>query len=191
MRLLLADHRDSFTFNIADALRRLGAEVLVRPGNTLPGNWERFHPEKLVLGPGPGHPDRLPALQRLTAEWLASGLPLLGVCLGHQAIARHHGAPIGKASRPMHGRTSPIHHDGKGLFEALPSPVHMMRYHSLLVLRLPPALERSAWTDSGETMAFRIPGRPVHGVQFHPESFLSEAGSLLLDNWLHGDGTRG
>ncbi len=184
MRLLLADYRDSFTFNVAHALHRLGAEVIVRPGEELLDSWEPLRPEGLLLGPGPGRPERLPALRRLTAQWVTSGLPLLGICLGHQAIAHHFGAELGRAPRPMHGRTSLVHHEGGGLFEALPRPVRMMRYHSLLVLRLSAPLRRIAWTATGETMAIEVPGRPIHGVQFHPESFLSDAGDHLLANWL-------
>ncbi len=187
MRLLLADNRDSFTFNLAHALGSLGARVQVEAAERLPGRWASLGVQGVVLGPGPGRPEKLPALRALTAELLAANVPLLGVCLGHQALALHAGARIERARRPLHGHTSPVRHDGRELFAGLPQPLRCMRYHSLRVAAR--SLEdtplcATAWSPENEVMALSWPGRPVWSVQFHPESFLSEGGAQLFDNWL-------
>ena len=144
-----------------------------------------WHPEGILLSPGPGRPKdagiTLSALARF-----AGVVPIFGVCLGHQSIATHFGASIVKAKRLMHGRVSSVHHDGLGVFDGLPNPLTAMRYHSLIVDRatVPSDLEVSAWTESGEIMGLRHCSMNLEGVQFHPESFLSEAGHALLGNWL-------
>lgn len=187
MRLLLADNRDSFTFNLAHALGSLGAEVLVEAAEGLPGRWQALDARAVVLGPGPGRPEKLPALRTLTAEVLAADVPVLGVCLGHQALAHHAGARIERARRPLHGHTSAVRHDARDLFAGLPQPLRCMRYHSLRVAARSLAdtpLQATAWSPEDEVMGICWPGRPVWSVQFHPESFLSEGGSRLLDNWL-------
>lgn len=184
-RVLLLDNLDSFTHNLAQGLQALGAEVRVlrARGATLDG-LERARPSHLVISPGPGHPSQarlsLAALRRF-----AGRLPLLGVCLGHQALAQAFGGSVGRAARPLHGRASRIRHDGRGLFLGLPQGFRAGRYHSLAVEEagLPASLKITAWADDGTVMGLRHSSGAV-GLQFHPESILTPCGNRLLANFL-------
>ncbi|MCA9002865.1 MAG: aminodeoxychorismate/anthranilate synthase component II [Planctomycetes bacterium] len=184
--LLLVDNRDSFPFNLAQYLSELGQEVLVKRASelTLPGVLE-LGPERVVTGPGPGHPSLATLSQELARE-LPIHVPLLGVCLGHQAMALAFGGRIRRCEQPWHGRVGMIEHDGRGLFEGLPSEVAMGRYHSLAVddEDFPAELEVTARTSDGTIQALRHRTLPRAGVQFHPESILSECGHQLLRNFL-------
>jgi len=196
-RVLLVDNYDSFTFNVVQYLGELGAHVTVFRNDEIDvAGIRAFRPEGLVLSPGPCTPDEagvtLAAIRELSGE-----LPMLGVCLGHQAIGQAFGGKVIRNVRIVHGKASPVRHDGKGVFAGLPSPFTAGRYHSLVVERetLPAALEVSAWTDDGEIMGLRHRTLDVEGVQFHPESILTESGKPLLANWLarlgaNGRGTR-
>jgi anthranilate synthase component II len=184
--LLLIDNYDSFTWNLFHYLGELGADVTVRRNDAL-GVEEALamRPEAIVISPGPCDPDRagisLP-LVRAAAE----RCPVLGVCLGHQAIAQAFGARIGRAPVPMHGKISTIGHDGTGVFRGLPSPLTATRYHSLTALpeTIPDCLEVNARAEDGVVMGLRHRHLPVHGVQFHPESIETAEGHALLRNFL-------
>lgn len=184
-RVLVVDHVDSFVYNLVQLLGGLGAEVrVVRHDRCSLAQALDWQPEAVVLSPGPGSP----ADQRLTGPLLAAlaseprPRPLLGVCLGHQAIAAHLGGRVVRARRPLHGVATPLRHGGGGPFAGLPSPLQVARYHSLVVdpAALPEAIEPLAWSDEEELMAFAVRGLPWVGVQFHPESFLSEHGAALV-----------
>jgi anthranilate synthase component 2 len=192
-RVLLVDNYDSFTFNVVQYLGELGAHVTVFRNDEIDvAGIRAFRPEGLVLSPGPCTPDEagvtLAAIRELSGE-----LPMLGICLGHQAIGQAFGGKVIRNVRIVHGKSSPVRHDGKGLFAGLPSPFTAGRYHSLVVERetLPAALEVSAWTDEGEIMGLRHRTLEVEGVQFHPESILTESGKPLLANWLARLGANG
>jgi anthranilate synthase/aminodeoxychorismate synthase-like glutamine amidotransferase len=185
-RLLLVDNYDSFTFNLVQYLGELGAEVEVHRNDAIDvAGIRAARPDGLVLSPGPCTPDEAGVtLEAIGA--LAGELPILGVCLGHQAIGQAFGARVVRNARIVHGKASPVHHRGKGLYAGLPSPFSAGRYHSLVVERasLPAALAVTAWTDEGEIMGLRHRRLEVEGVQFHPESILTEGGKALLGNWL-------
>jgi anthranilate synthase/aminodeoxychorismate synthase-like glutamine amidotransferase len=185
-RLLLIDNYDSFTWNLVQYLGELGARVDVVRNDEIDVEGIRARrPHALVLSPGPCTPNEagvtVPAIRAF-----AGALPILGVCLGHQAIGYAFGGKVVRNARIVHGKASPIRHRGKGLFAGLPSPFAAGRYHSLVVEResLPPALAVTAWTDEGEIMGLRHRRLDVEGVQFHPESILTEGGKTLLGNWL-------
>lgn len=188
--LLMIDNYDSFTYNLVQYLSLLGEDVLVKRNNmvTVPEILE-LAPGYMVLSPGPGIPDEAGIMLQAIQQY-AGKMPILGVCLGLQAIGRAFGGRVVKARAPMHGKISLIYHDGKSIFAGLPSPFKAVRYHSLIVERetLPPALEVTAWTEAGEIMGLRHRHLPVEGVQFHPESMLSEYGLDLLSNFLRGSG---
>jgi anthranilate synthase component 2 len=185
-RLLLVDNYDSFTFNLVQYLGELGAEVEVFRNDAIAvaGIRERA-PDALVLSPGPCTPDEagvtLEAIRALAGE-----LPILGVCLGHQAIGQAFGGKVIRNDRIVHGKSSPVRHRGDGIYAGLPSPFEAGRYHSLVVERrsLPEALEVTSWTAEGEIMGLRHRALDVEGVQFHPESILTAEGKRLLGNWL-------
>jgi len=185
-RVLVLDNYDSFTFNLVQYLGELGAEVEVHKNDAVDVAFVRRQaPDGVLISPGPCTPNEAGISLQLLAE-LGSALPIFGVCLGHQAIGQAFGGRVVRAGRLMHGKTSPIHHDGRGLFAGLPSPFEATRYHSLIVERssLPPSLEVSAWTEEGEIMGLRHKQHAVEGVQFHPESVLTQDGKKLVGNWL-------
>jgi anthranilate synthase/aminodeoxychorismate synthase-like glutamine amidotransferase len=184
--ILVIDNYDSFTFNLVQYLGELGAEVRVVRNDAIDAaGIDALDPEGILLSPGPGTPTEA----GITLDVIASQggrRPILGVCLGHQAIGHAYGGRVVRAERLMHGRTSPIEHAGAGVFAGLPSPFQATRYHSLIVERasLPEVLEPTAWTAEGELMGMRHRELDVEGVQFHPESFLTEHGHGLLANFL-------
>jgi anthranilate synthase component 2 len=184
--LLMIDNYDSFTFNLVQYFGELGEEVLtVRNDAISLADIERLAPERIVISPGPCTPSEAGISVPLLRHF-AGRLPMLGVCLGHQAIGAAFGGRIVRARELMHGKTSLIHHTGKGVFEGLPDPFTVIRYHSLAIERasLPDCLEVTAETADGEIMGVRHRSLPIEGVQFHPESILTEHGHALLRNFL-------
>ncbi|MEM8606481.1 MAG: aminodeoxychorismate/anthranilate synthase component II [Myxococcota bacterium] len=184
--ILVIDNYDSFTYNLVQYLGELGAEVVVRRNDvTSLDEIESLNPAGVLISPGPGRPEDA-GISLSLIEKMSPRVPTFGVCLGHQSIAQRFGASIVRADRLMHGRTSPILHEGGGVFSGLPSPYTATRYHSLIVARdtVPPELEITAWTEEREVMGLRHTELPIEGVQFHPESFLTEHGHRLLQNWL-------
>lgn len=185
-RVLVVDNYDSFTWNLVQYLGELGAETRVVRNDAIDlAGIEAEGPSGILISPGPCTPNEAGVSLACIAH-LAGKVPILGVCLGHQAIGQAFGGQVVRADRLMHGRTSPIVHDGRGVFANIPSPFEATRYHSLVVRRatLPEALEISAWTDEGEIMGLRHRTLAVEGVQFHPESILTTEGKGLLANWL-------
>ena len=185
-RVIVVDNHDSFTWNLVQALRMLDADVRVFYSDRVSvGDLAAERPDALLVSPGPSAP-RDAGVSIAAIRAFAGRVPVLGVCLGHQAIGEAFGASVVRARTPMHGKTSEIRHDGEGLFRGLPSPFRATRYHSLVVdaATLPAALVAQAFSEDGELMALRHAELEVHGVQFHPESFLSERGDALLANWL-------
>jgi len=184
--ILLVDNYDSFTWNLVQAFGTLGAEVeVVRHDRIDADSAARKRPRAIVISPGPKTPRDAGASGELIRR-LAGQVPILGVCLGHQCIADVYGARVVRARRPVHGKTSEVRHDGRGLFEGLGNPMTVMRYHSLVVeeTSLPPELEATARTEEGELMGLRHRTLPLEGVQFHPESYRTPAGLQLLRNWI-------
>ena len=184
--ILVIDNYDSFTYNLVHYLNELGAETRVLRNDALSVDQAlALRPEAVLLSPGPCTPNEagicLPLLTEAPAD-----LPILGVCLGHQAIGQAYGGEVIRAKALMHGKTSPIEHNGQGIFAGMPQPFTGTRYHSLSVRRetLPEALQITAWTEDGEIMGFQHATRPVFGVQFHPESIATEGGHALLANFL-------
>ena len=184
--ILVIDNYDSFTYNLVQYLSELGAQVVVHRNDAITVDEVReLRPRGVLISPGPGRPEEAGVSLDLIAK-LGSVTPIFGVCLGHQSIAQHFGASVVRADRLMHGRTSEILHEGRGVFANLPSPLTATRYHSLIVKRgtLPDAIEVTAWTDRDEIMGIRHTELSIEGVQFHPESFLTEHGHQLIRNWL-------
>jgi para-aminobenzoate synthetase component 2 len=184
-RILVVDNYDSFVFNLVQYLGQLGAETVVRRNDEVtPSDAEDF--DGVLLSPGPGTPEDAGVSVEMVGECEQRGVPLLGVCLGHQAIAVAHGATVGRAPELLHGKTSEVEHQGAGVLHDLPSPFTATRYHSLAVdeSTLPPELAVTGRTPSGVVMAVRHRDKPVEGVQFHPESVLTQGGHLLLASWL-------
>jgi len=184
--LVMIDNFDSFTYNLYQYLMQMGAEVRVARNNSLTlDDLEALAPRGLVVSPGPGRPEdagiTVPAIQRFSGR-----IPILGVCLGHQAIAMAFGGRVTAARRLMHGKTSAVTADGRELFQGVPSPFEAMRYHSLAVAResLPACLEVTAEDEDGEIMGLRHRSHPTEGVQFHPESIMTTVGKRLLRNFL-------
>ena len=185
--ILLIDNYDSFTWNLYQYFCELGAEVLVRRNDELTlEEIAALMPEKIVISPGPCTPNESGISLAVIARY-AGQVPLLGVCLGHQAIAQVFGATIVRAAKVMHGKTSPIYHNGQGVFQGLNNPLTVTRYHSLLIdpATLPECFEVTARSESGEIMAIRHREWDLEWVQFHPESILSEQGHQLLANFLN------
>ena len=184
--ILLVDNYDSFTYNLYQYLAELGAEVLVRRNDALTvAEVARLAPERIVISPGPGAPASAGVSVAIIRE-LGGEVPILGVCLGHQCIGEAYGGRIIRAPELRHGKASGVRHDGRGVLAGLANPFQAIRYHSLVVEResLPDCLEASAWTDDGLIMGLRHCEHPVEGVQFHPESVLTEGGHHLLANFL-------
>jgi anthranilate synthase component 2 len=187
--ILLLDNYDSFTYNLFQYLAELGAEVVVRRNDELTvGAVAELAPEKIVISPGPCTPAEAGISVPLIRE-LGGHVPILGVCLGHQAVGAAYGGAVVRAPTVMHGKLSDIHHGEAGVFAGLPRPFKATRYHSLIVRRadLPSCLEVTAWTEDGLIMGLRHRELPVQGVQFHPESIMTEDGKALLRNFLRGN----
>jgi para-aminobenzoate synthetase component II len=186
MRILVLDNYDSFVFNLVQYLGQLGAECVVRRNDEISvGAVGTFGAEGLLLSPGPGTPERAGIMME-TIEAYAGKLPMFGVCLGHQAIGAAFGGTVTRAPELLHGKTSEVHHSGVGVLAGLPDPFTATRYHSLAVLpeTLPDEIEVTGRTGSGVVMAMRHRTLPIEGVQFHPESVLTEGGHTMLANWL-------
>ena len=188
--ILVIDNYDSFTYNLVHYLNELGGETVVYRNDALTAQDAlAMRPEAVVLSPGPCTPNEA-GISLEVIKTYAGKIPILGVCLGHQAIGQAFGGKVVRAARVMHGKTSQISHDGKGLFTGLPNPFQATRYHSLLIERasVPDSLDVTAQTAENEIMAVRHKTLPVEGVQFHPESFLTTAGKDLLRNFIERRG---
>ena len=189
MNLLMLDNYDSFTYNIVQYLRELGATVTVARNDAINiDEVARLAPARIVISPGPSTPDNAGITLALIKRF-AGQIPLLGICLGHQAIGQAFGGVVTRAQQVLHGKTSRLRHDGRGVFQALPQGFNVARYHSLAIARanLPAELEVTAESEDGEIMGARHLRYDVEGVQFHPESILSEHGRALLANFLRAD----
>lgn len=185
--LLLIDNYDSFTFNLVHFLGELGAECVVHRNDAL--NVQEamaLKPQAIILSPGPCDPDKAGICLALTEAAAETNTPLLGVCLGHQTIGQAFGGKVVRAGDIVHGKLGQMHHSGKSLFKGLPSPLAATRYHSLIVERetLPDALDVTAWLEDGTIMGLQHKTKPIHGLQFHPESIRSEHGHAMLKNFL-------
>ena len=188
--LLLIDNYDSFTYNLYQYLSELGEEVRVFRNDKISlDEMERLAPEIIVISPGPGTTQQA-GISNEVVRHFGQRLPVLGVCLGHQCIGFSYGGRVEAAGEIKHGKSSLIHHDGRGLFNGLPNPFPAIRYHSLAVMRddLPDCLEVSAWTENGIIMGLRHRQYPIEGVQFHPESIMTEVGKDLLRNFVDRGG---
>jgi anthranilate synthase/aminodeoxychorismate synthase-like glutamine amidotransferase len=184
--LLLIDNYDSFTYNLFQYLGELGEEVWVTRNDEVSlDEIAKKSPQHIVISPGPGTPEQAGISNDIIHKF-GDSIPILGVCLGHQCIGYSYGARVSRASEIKHGKSSLIYHDGKGLFQGLPNPFPAIRYHSLAVMPddLPDCLALSAWTNEGIVMGLRHRQFPVEGVQFHPESIMTEVGKDLLKNFL-------
>ncbi|WP_085908129.1 anthranilate synthase component II [Kiloniella majae] len=184
--LLLIDNYDSFTYNLYHFLGELGATISVERNDQISvDEVMALNPERIVISPGPCDPSSAGICLELV-ERVAGKIPVLGVCLGHQSIGQAFGAKVVRAPSPMHGKTSPIKHNGKSVFKGLPDPLTVTRYHSLTIEpdSMPDCLEVTAWTEDGVIMGLQHKKLPLHGVQFHPESIASEKGHDLLKNFL-------
>jgi anthranilate synthase component 2 len=186
VRVLVLDNYDSFVWNLVQALAALGAEVVVRRNDALScGEAMAEAPDAVVISPGPRTPGEAGISVDLVCAAAARRVPLLGVCLGHQAIGAAFGGRVVRAARPVHGKTTEVVHDGAGVFAGLTGPLEAMRYHSLVVAEpLPAELVATARTRTGELMGLRHRALPIEGVQFHPESFMTPLGPALLANFL-------
>jgi anthranilate synthase/aminodeoxychorismate synthase-like glutamine amidotransferase len=186
VRVLLVDNYDSFAWNLVQALRSLGADVVVRRNDAIDCDGAfALAPGAVVISPGPCTPDEAGISVELVRACASRRVPLLGVCLGHQAIGAAFGGRVVRGARPVHGKTSEISHDGAGVFAGVASPFTAMRYHSLVVAEpLPECLVATARTAPGELMGLRHRELPIEGVQFHPESFMTDDGPALLANFL-------
>ena len=186
VRMLLIDNYDSFTYNLVQAFAAMGASVMVYRNDAISVDESvALEPTHLVISPGPGRPEDAGVSLEMIGAW-AGKLPILGVCLGHQSIVQQHGGDIVRAERLMHGKTSMVKHDGKTIFESIPDPFEVGRYHSLCAEQetLPEELVITAQTDRGEIMGVRHRTLPIEGVQFHPESVLTPEGDTLMANFM-------
>ncbi len=186
MRVLLLDNLDSFTHNVRHGLVEAGADVVVLrrdQGTVL--DIEREAPDLLVISPGPGRPEDA-RLAMETIQTFAESIPILGVCLGHQCLALSFGGRVERAPQPVHGKVSSVRHGGCGLFDGMPDPFEVGRYHSLAVTHLPDCLERTAWTEDGVIMGLRHRSLPIAGIQFHPDSFLTPLGTEIFRHAITG-----
>jgi len=186
--ILLIDNYDSFVYNLARYVRELGESPLVRRHDAIDvAEIVALGPSHIIISPGPCSPNEA-GISTEVVRQVGPTIPILGVCLGHQCIGAAYGGEIVRAGLPMHGKTSRIHHSRTGLFSGLPSPFIATRYHSLVIApgSVPPSLEVTATSEDGEIMAVRHVEYPVYGVQFHPESVLTEHGYVILDHFLHG-----
>ena len=185
MRILVIDNYDSFVYNLVQYLAQLGAECVVRRNDRLEAG-DVGSVDAVLISPGPGTPDRAGTSMDVVRDCADQRRPLLGVCLGHQAIGAVWGATVARAPELLHGKTSLVHHDGSGVLAGLPQPFVATRYHSLTILpeTIPDELVVTGRTDSGIVMAIRHRELPIHGVQFHPESVLTEGGHRMLAGWL-------
>lgn len=194
MRVLMIDNYDNFTYNLVQYLQELGAEVLVHRNDKIDlAGMEALNADRLMISPGPCTPNEA-GISVDAIKHFAGKMPILGVCLGHQALGQAFGGQVVRARTVMHGKISPVHHTGKGVFRGLPSPYTATRYHSLVVDKasLPDCFEVTAWTlddngDMDEIMGMRHRELPLEGVQYHPESILTEHGHDLLNNFLKGE----
>ncbi|MGH3931295.1 MAG: aminodeoxychorismate/anthranilate synthase component II [Pseudonocardiaceae bacterium] len=189
MRILVIDNYDSFVYNLVQYLVQLGAQCVVRRNDAIQAG-DLTAADGVLISPGPGTPERAGASMDVVRDCAQDGRPLLGVCLGHQAIGAVWGATVARAPELLHGKTSLVHHDGSGVLAGLPEPFVATRYHSLTVVpeTVPDELTVTGRTESGVVMALRHRTLPVHGVQFHPESVLTDGGHRLLANWLRSAG---
>jgi len=186
--ILLLDNYDSFVYNLARYVRELGEQPAVHRNDTLSvEDVTEMAPSHIIISPGPCSPTEA-GISTDLVRLLGATIPVLGVCLGHQCIGAAYGGEIVRAGQPMHGKTSMIHHRGQGLFRGLPAPFRATRYHSLVIApaSVPDELEVTASSEDGEIMAVQHRHHPVHGLQFHPESVLTEHGYRLVDHFLHG-----
>ncbi|WP_050181820.1 aminodeoxychorismate/anthranilate synthase component II [Domibacillus robiginosus] len=184
--ILMIDNYDSFTYNLVQYLGELGEDLVVRRNDEVTvAGIEEMKPDFVMISPGPCTPNEA-GISLETVEKLSGRIPLFGVCLGQQSIAQSFGGDVVRAERLMHGKTSPVFHDGKTIFKGLPSPFRATRYHSLIVKKetLPDCFEISAWTEEGEVMAIRHKTWAVEAVQFHPESIMTEYGKEMLQNFM-------
>jgi anthranilate synthase/aminodeoxychorismate synthase-like glutamine amidotransferase len=184
MNIVFIDNYDSFTFNLFQYFGEQGAEMSVfRNDAATASEIAAKRPDAIVISPGPGTPDDA-GVSRAVIRELGRDIPILGVCLGMQCIAEVFGGRVSRADKVMHGKTSLVHHDGSGIFEGLPNPVVCARYHSLIVDSLPESLRITAWTEDGVAMGIRHEEFPIWGVQFHPESFMTEKGKSMIRNFM-------
>ncbi len=186
MRVLVIDNYDSFTYNLVQYLGELGAEPMVYRNDAItPDQAAELQPDRLLISPGPGRPNDA-GCSRAMIDTLGETVPTLGVCLGHQVIAAMYGGTVDRAPEPRHGKTSPITHDGRGVFTGLSNPFSATRYHSLAVLEIPAELQVTARSEDGIVQGLRHRELPIEGVQFHPESVMTGEGKQLLANFLSG-----
>lgn len=184
--ILMIDNYDSFTFNLVQFLGELGQELVVKRNDEVTiSDIEQMKPDFLMISPGPCSPNEA-GISMDVIKYFAGKIPIFGVCLGHQSIAQVFGGDVVRAERLMHGKTSPMYHDGKTIFSEIPNPFTATRYHSLIVKKetLPECLEVTSWTEEGEIMALRHKTLPIEGVQFHPESIMTSHGKELLQNFI-------
>ena len=184
--ILMIDNYDSFTYNLVQYFGELGQELVVKRNDELTiGQIEKMNPAMIVVSPGPCSPNEA-GVSLQVIEHFSGKIPIFGVCLGHQSIGQAFGGNVIRAERLMHGKTSLMHHDGKGVNAGMPNPFHATRYHSLIVEKesLPDCLEVTSWTDEGEIMGLRHRELAVEGVQYHPESIMTEQGKKLLQNFI-------
>ncbi|MFC1786896.1 anthranilate synthase component II [Halobacteriota archaeon] len=185
LKVLVIDNYDSFVYNLVQFIGELGASISVVRNDFDIEEIEKINPDKIVISPGPGRPENSGVSLQIIKK-MGEAIPILGVCLGHQAIGYVFGAEIAHAKRIMHGKTSKIYHDGKGVFKNVKNPIYATRYHSLIVspANLPDCLNVPAKTDQDEIMGIRHKYYPIEGVQFHPESILTEDGRKIIRNFL-------